>query len=379
MVFKTCGFTMTIIRYPIPYELDAVYGRGSKPRNIVIADDIPVEIRDIASTEAPVVMRADMTWKTGGLPGQGREEWQLIDGDVNNHINPTTEVRAFDESLWVPIRKFSRTEDVPSTTARPIDLESPVNHQTALATPFHRLFADLPRHRQLNLEAQALGRLPRFDQAKIKSVYEGGGQRDALIEDVREFLADMLCIDGELWQKLSGEPRIHFERKPRIVDDGKGDRVENVVVFSIATSPSVANPFNSGDFNLNRIDDCLEHVCSHFANMPHIFLFENLDIRVAEAFNLDEEHDELLKAAHKVLSELEKAAFYLTPRLIELANNLKWAISQGHEHDKIAEIMEDMLPHLKHHPDIGKGISAATDRWKLRPVELSSCRPGFGG
>ncbi len=364
---------MTKIRYPIPYEIDAKFGSNRALKTLTVADEIEVDIRDVSELESFVVMTADMTWATGGLAGQGRPVWEAWEEGVNNFRNPTVEIRAVGGSFYAPVMKFSRLQDMPGAIATPKDLEIPINHQTALATPFERLYSDMPKHLSLNLEAQALGRFPRFEDARIREVGETGNTRASIVEMAEERLSDMIAIDGTLWQKLPAEPRIDFRREYRAVDDASA---VGVMVFTISVNdPRDRNAFTTGQFSITQLSDCLEHVEAHFSGLERVFLFENLNVKVEEAFVLSQEHASLIASAKKIVTDLQKASFYLSPALVDVGNRLNWAVMTGKAPDDVADLVSEALPHLGNFPEIEHGARAAADRWNMRPVNQMELGP----
>jgi hypothetical protein len=187
-------------------------------------------------------------------------------------------------------------------------------------------------------------------------------------------LNDMLVIDGALWQRLPAEPRITFSRELRIIDD---DRVAGVMVFKLDVALSLTrNAFTTGEFNLNRLSDCIEHVQAHYPAEDKVFMFENLSVKVDEAFTLSEEADALVTSARKTVADLGKG-WSLSPQLMEAANRLKWALSSGKLPEEIAEILADTLPRLGDYPEIERGVRAATERWSLRPTDHAVSVPGI--
>lgn len=366
---------MTTIHYPIPYELSAKYGKNRTHKPIIIADTLEWDVKDVAATETQVVASAAMTWATGGLPGQGPEGFSVYGFPVVNDRNPKVDIRFYNDSFYAPVMKFSRLNEEAGQSATPVDLQNPVNNQFALASPFARTYDSLPPQLKRDLEAQSLGRILRYEDSQIKEVDEVGNSRDAIVEMAQEQLAEFIAIEGMLWQKLPVEPRIRYQRE--LVLDGE-ERLRGVVYFDlIANETKVKNAFHCGIFNINRLQDAIEHINEHFSDHEQIFLFENLDVKIDDAFTLSEEIEALTESAMKTVRDLSKYRDYLVPGLLEAVNRLNWLVLNERDLDEVAETMQAMLPHLER-KDLKRqeeGVRAAIGRWNLRPVELTSSGP----
>jgi hypothetical protein len=368
---------VTTIQYPIPYELSAKFAKNRTHKPIVIADTLEWDIKDVAATETQVAVSAAMTWATGGLPGQGPDGFSVHGYPVVNDRNPKVDIRLYNESFYAPVMKFSRLNEDAGQSARPIDLQDPVNNQFALATLFARPYDFLPSQLKLDLEKQSLGRIHRYEDSQIKEVAEVGNSRDAIVEMAQEWLAEFVAIEGVLWQRLRAEPRIQYQRQ--LVLDGD-DQLRGVIVFElVANEAKIAHAFHAGIFNINRMHDAIEHINEHFPGDEHIFLFDGLDVKIDDAFTLSEEADALTESARKVVRDLSKYREYLIPELFEAVNRLHWAILNDKDPEEVAEIMQGMLPHLarKDLNDQEKGVRAAIGRWNLRPTDLTASGPGI--
>jgi hypothetical protein len=366
---------VTTIHYPIPYELSAKYGKNRTHKPIIIADTLEWDIKDVAATETQVAASAAMTWATGGLPGQGQAGFSVYGYPVVNDRNPKVDIRLYNDNFYAPVMKFSRVNEDAGQYASPIDLQSPVNNQFALATPFARTYDSLPSELRRDLEAQSLGRIPRYEDAQIKEVDEVGNSRDAIVETAQEQLSEFIAIEGVLWQKLTAEPRIRYQRQ--LIMDGE-DQLKGVIVFELAANEAkVAHAFHSGIFNINRMQDAIEHINEHFPDHEHIFLFDSLDVKIDDVFTLSEEADALTASATKVVRDLSKYQEYLVPGLLEAVNRLNWLVLNERDLDDVAETMQGMLPYLtrKDLNDQEKGVRAAIGRWNLRPTDLTASGP----
>jgi hypothetical protein len=365
---------VTTIQYPIPYELSAKFGKNRTHKPIVIADTLECDIKDVAATETQVAVSAAMTWATGGLPGQGPDGFSVHGYPVVNDRNPKVDIRLYNESFYAPVMKFSLLNEDAGQSARPIDLQDPINNQFALATPFSRPYESLPHQLRLDLERQSLGRIHRYEDSQIKEVAEVGNSRDAIVEMAQEQLAEFIAIEGVLWQRLIAEPRIRYQRQ--LVLDGD-DQLRGVMVFELAANQAkVAHAFHSGIFNINRLQDAVEHINDHFPDHEHIFLFDGLDVKIEDAFTLSEEADALTESAMKVVRDLSKYREYLVPELLEAVNRLNWLVLNDKDLDEVAGTMQEMLPHLAR-KDLKqeKGVRAAIGRWNLRPTDLTASGP----
>jgi hypothetical protein len=366
---------VTTIQYPIPYELSAKYGKNRTHQPITIADTLEWDIKDVAATETQIAASAAMTWATGGLPGQGQAGFSVYGYPVVNDRNPKVDIRLYNDAYYAPVMKFSRVNEEVAQYARPIDLQNPVNNRFALASPFAKSYDSLPLQLKRDLEAQSLGRIPRYEDAQIKEVGEVGNSRDAMVEMAQEQLSEFIAIDGVLWQKLTAEPRIRYQRQ--LVLDGE-DRLRGVVYFElVANETKVTHAYHSGVFNLNRLQDAIEHINEHFPDHEQIFLFDNLDVKIDDAFPLSEESAALMESGMKVVGDLTKYPEYLVPGLLEAVNRLKWLVLNEGDLDEIADTMQGMLPYLVRDDlkNQEKGVRAAVGRWNLRPTDMTASGP----
>lgn len=361
---------MPTINYPIPYTIEAKYGRNRNPQPISIADVLEVYFRNVADTEAPVVMSASMTWKTNGLPGQVPNTWESV--EPRNDLNPPVQIRHFNDAFYAPVRKFSRLLNAPSEIATPADLESPLDLNKALATPLSKLYVELPQDSRLLLEGQALGRLPTFDDAKIKEITDAFDRRGNAVTAAMETIGEYACIDGRLWKKLAGEPRLRFQEGIRIVERDGEDAAERMMVVDIVDDDTIkTHRIEGGFFRLDRLDDCIEHIRSNFPTRPILVHFDDLRVEMPEALALNEERGALLSTARNILQMLPRMEFYLSPALIDLSNRLQWEIGktkEGGDLGPVIGILEQMPPLMTNHPREAQAITAALDRWQLRPV-----------
>lgn len=362
---------MSKVDFPAPYQIQAAYRQNRNAYPIVIADTLEVDIRDVSKEDTSLVATLDMTWMTGGLPGQGSAKWHPTDFVFDNKRNPKVEIRRFENDLYVPIMKFSLSEASPATAASIADLAAPINAQTALYCPLHAFYDVAEPEYKEWLFKQATGALPRFHEASIKRVSEYGNLRSEAEENAKAVAADVILLDGLLWQRLKTEPRITFKRELKIVDD---ERAEAVMTFRVTLGQIQDNdPLTSGDFSLTRFGDCREHVREHFPDIEHVMLFENLNLLDESAFAFSGETDALIRAAQQIQTVLEKDQYYLTPQALELANKLKWELKSGNA-DEIVGVITETLPHLELWPKVSNGAKAAIDRWHMRPLGLERGR-----
>jgi hypothetical protein len=360
---------MSKVNFPVPYQIQAKYGRNRNAYPIVIADSIDFDIREVSKQDTSLVATVDMTWATGGLPGQGPDGWQATDFEIDNKRNPTVEVRKFEDSFYVPLMKFSLLKAVPATPAGINDLIAPINGHNALYCPLHAFYENSEPDYKEWLLKQANGTLPLFREASIKSVSDFGNLREEAISNAERIVADVILLDGTLWQRLASEPRITFKRELRIIDD---ERVEGVMTLRVTLEGSEGdNPFTSGEFNLSRVDDCFEHVREHFPGLEVLPLLENLTVVDEAALKFSGEVDALVNVARKVHVDLEKDNYYLTPQLVEFTNKLKWELKTENV-DAIVDLLSEVAPHLTPWPKISSGVKAAIDRWNMRPINLEN-------
>jgi hypothetical protein len=172
---------MSKVYFPAPYQIQATFRRNRNAYPIVIADRIEADIREVSKHDTSLVATVDMTWATGGLPGQGPDGWHATDFEINNKRNPTVELRQFENCFYVPLMKFSLSEAVPATPALLSDLIAPINGRSALYCPLHAFYADADPDYAEWLRQQATGALPLFQEAAIKSVSDFGNLREEAI------------------------------------------------------------------------------------------------------------------------------------------------------------------------------------------------------
>lgn len=365
---------MKTITYPIPYEIVGTTTRMTRPRWFQVADEVELELREVDSIRTLEVVRANFSWPTKGIPGQG----DFNEDNPRHRINPPASLRAFEGNLYAPVGKFSVNRQAGKTTdefevAKPEDItRGPGNFEYALAQPFERLYKLEAQHRNNLFSKYQYGRLKPLDQLKLSGDSEAKArqQRDREILTAKDDLASYLIIDGELWRALHSEPVISVSTIGETVD-----------IKIVSTTEISAD--RTDYFNLTQLDDCLEFVGSKFPGQRVRQQFSDLVILAPEALTFDGEADAVVRTARNVERAIGRGAAWIEGDFqvaFDKVHKLVWNLEEG-QPDDFAEALqrldgtwddEGLTSTAK---DSRHELKATLSRWEMRPIRRTGPRP----
>lgn len=348
---------MSIIRYPVPYQVYGLAGRSTKPSVIDIADELAFEIPDLEAVDAPVTISMTKAWPHALY----RSEFEQ--GSHDKRDAPVTALRAFEGGLYAPIVKHNRLMPEPEGV-KPEEFRELFNSYRA-ATPMQHLYAN---HDYDPLRRYFAGQLKPLGQVPIRSVVDDVPatidvqRRDFVVERAKTDAANIICIDGLLWQKLPAEPIIRY----------RADTDRRVVTLEIVLGEDQQIDRKGGYFRLDRLDDCRDHVVSFFPDFETKQLFRDLTVLDSDILHYNDDARALVWNARELewfcsfdISEFTKAAGIAYYDLREL--NEKHARNEEIDLDRLASAMATIADNYPT-DRITPSIKSALERWKWRPT-----------
>lgn len=358
---------MSTVIYPIPYETLGLKGRMTTPRWFQVSDQVELEVRDIELIENLEVARANFSWETQGLPGQG----DYNEDNPRHRINPAASIRMFENQLFVPVRCFDQTNDQ-NTPATPADIGQAIgSFEHTLAHPFERLYKKQNQHSDHLYTRHRYGSLKPLREHKLShpSEVEAGRQRDLAIQDAKDDLSSYVTIDGEVWRRLSTEPVIALTTISTTVD------IKLVLGTDIGAG-------RTDYFNLNQLEECLEFAELKYPGYKVRQHFSDLSVITPEAFTFDGEADAVIRTARNIDQAISRGAAWLEGDFEKAFNSLHELV--WNQRDAEAEDFATGLQNLDDTwNDEGltsvaresrKLLSLALSRWEMRPIKRNSLR-----
>lgn len=336
---------MTKITFPIPYIVEATYGRYRNPQRVEIADEAEFELRDVNEADAPVLVSV-------------QEAYHDHRFDTEEHFQPypRTELRQFEGAWYAPVLKFTKDGSEGVRWVKPEDFAeiyaTKANWSTVVESTNY-----LTNDQEKLIRRQGTGYLDKLKDAKLRKIVDPDGPRMNSIQWARNELENYICIDGEVWEKLKGEPALQFWQIG-----------ESPLVLQISIGRKHVDQ-RCGYFRLDRLEDCIDHLKAAYPQHRILMKFDDLQIESGVDFTYD---DETL-AMRGLLDEAKSALFWtkahdLTDNLINLKAELKSHDSYAVDPDAVAELMLRFVKATP--PDFDKRsfIEAGLARWELRPV-----------
>jgi hypothetical protein len=361
---------MAIISYPIPYETVGVTGRMTRPRWFQVSDKMELEVREIEGIESLEVARANFSWATQGLPGQG----DYNEDNPRHRINPTSSISLFEDRLYAPVRKFSanryQDEEAANLIAKAADIGPSIgSFEHVLAQPFERLYREQERHNGNLYSKHRYGSLKSLDQLRLTgdSEVKAKQARDEAISAAKDDLSAYVVIDGDLWRRLFTEPVIALTT------------ISNIVDIKLVLGTDVGAD-KTDYFNLNQLDECLEFVETKYPGYKVRQHFSDLSVMTPEAFTFDGEADAVVRAARNVDRAIGRGAAFLEGEFqtaYDALHDLVW-----NRRDRDAEEFATALENLND-TWTDEGLTSvaresrsllqlAMTRWDMRPIRKSS-------
>jgi hypothetical protein len=364
---------MATIIYPIPYETVGVTTRMTRPRWFQVADKVELEIREVDSIQTLEAARANFSWPTQGLPGQG----DYNEDNPRHQINPRAALRVFEDSLYAPVGKFSsfkyadRELEEPET-AKPDDITKALgSFEYVLAQPFERLYKREAEHGENLFSKYQYGKLKTLDQLKLTgdSEVRARKERDEEIAAANNDLASYLVIDDDLWRKLQTEPVIAVST------------IGNTVDIKLVAGVDVGAD-RTDYFSLSQLEECLEFAEMKYPGQRVRQQFSDLTVIAPEAFSFDGEADAVVRTARNVDRAIGRGAAWIEGEFqvaFEKVHKLVWNLEKG-QPDDFAEALQKLddtwddegLTSVAR--DGRQLLKLALSRWEMRPIRRSGPR-----
>lgn len=358
---------MSTVIYPIPYETLGVTGRMTRPRWFQVSDQVELEIRDVELLENLEVARANFSWETQGLPGQGDSN----EDNPRHRINPTSSIRMFENQLFVPVRCFDQTKDQ-NAPATPTDIGQAIgSFEHTLAHPFERLYKQQNLHNEYLYNRHRYGNLKSLKDQKLShaSENEARKQRDLAIEEAKDDLSAYVTIDGEVWRRLFTEPVIALSTISTTVD------IKLVVGTDVGAD-------KTDYFNLNQIEECLEFAELKYPGYKVRQHFSDLSVITPEAFTFDGEADAIVRASRNIDRAIGRGAAWLEGDFEKAYNSLHelvWNQRDGGTEDFATALQnlegtwnDEGLTSVA--VESREVLKMALSRWEMRPIRRHSLR-----
>lgn len=358
---------MAILRYPIPYQIYAVPKGMRNPREIDIADEVAFTIPDCTDVDAPVVAKVHKEWPFGVFPADGVQKRS----NIRPPERPITEIRKFEDRFFAAV---VINRKVPHVFAKVEDMDEVMGGGYAMATSFTHLYSMRDDKTSKRLIQQRAGKLKTLDETPHSKrdlhLEQHVAAREYVFDFARQDAEQYIAIGGFLWRALSHEPKLQYE----VPDNG-------------AITVSLESPFARGKnrrlFNLNRFDDLLDHLETHYPGRAIDMQISDLEVGDPSAFAFDDEAETIWTLCYELTNHLSgKIAAMPDPiaaAWYDLRDTLK-KTDKNNAHAKAAELVSLVSVILNHFAGDRSLDKARIDfeRWHMRPIQRVA-RIGFGG
>jgi hypothetical protein len=358
---------MAILRYPIPYQIYAVPKGMRNPREIDIADEVAFSIPDCNDMDAPVVARVHKEWPFGVFPADGAQKRN----NIRPPERPITEIRKFEDKFYAAV---VINRKVPHIFAKVEDLDEVMGGGYAMATPFTHLYSMRDEKTSKRLIQQRFGKLKTLDETphskRDLNLEKHVTAREYVLDFARQDASKYIAIDGFLWRAVSNEPKLQYE----VPDTGP------IVV-------SLESPFSSGKnrrlFNLNRLDDLLDHLETHYPGRAIVMQISDLEVGDPSAFAFDDEAETMWRLCYELSQHLSGKIAEMPDAIADawydLRDTLKKTdkINASAKADLFAALSSKILDHFSDDMAL-ENARRDLERWHMRPTRTAS-RLGFGG
>lgn len=358
---------MAILRYPIPYQIYAVPKGMRNPREIDVADEVAFNIPDCDDVTAPVVARVHKEWPSGVFSAD--------DYQKRNKIRPPerliTEVRKYDDRYYAAV---VINRQVPHTLAKVEDLDYVMGGGYAMATSFAHLYAMRDDKTSKRLIQQRFGKLKTLDEtphSKRDLKYEKHlAAREYVLEFAREDAQRYIAVDGFLWREIAKEPKLQYE----VTDTGP---------ITVSLESPISRNSKRRLFNLNRLDDLIDHLETHYPERSIDMQISDLEITDPSAFAFDDEAETMWTVANELRKHLSAKIGDMPEDAAEAWYDLRDELNATNEanFEEKAEMFAKLSSKLLNHFADDRTLDNARhdlERWHLRPTQPSSSF-GFGG
>jgi hypothetical protein len=358
---------MSILRYPIPYQIYAVPKGMRNPREIDIADEVAFNIPDCDDMNAPVVARVQKEWPFGVFSADGYQK--------RNNIRPPerliTEIRKFDDRFYAAV---VINRQVPHTLAKVEDLDHVMGGGYAMATSFTHLYAMRDDKTSKRLIQQRFGKLKPLDETphskRDLKAERNLTAREYVLDFARQDAQQYIAIDGFLWRALAKEPKLQYE----VPETG-------------TITVSLESPFTRNTkrrlFNLNRLDDLIDHLETHYPGRSIDMQISDLEVTDPSAFTFDDEAETMWTVAYELRQHLSGKIADMPEDVAEAWYDLRDELKSTNEANapEKGELFAELSTRLLNHFNEDKSLNNVRrdlERWHMRPTHGGS-RLGFGG
>lgn len=358
---------MTILRYPIPYQIYAVPKGMRNPREIDVADEVAFEIPDCDDTDAPVVARVDKEWPTGVFSADGYQKRN----NIRPPERPITEIRKFDGKFYAAV---VINRKVPHTFAKVEELDEVMGGGYAMATAFTHLYAMRDEKTAKRLVQQRFGKLKTIDETphsrRDLTIEKHVTAREHVLDFAREDARQYIAVDGFLWRAIAKEPKLQYE----VPDTGP-------------IKVSMETPFTPNGkrrlFNLNRLDDLIDHLETNYPGRSIDMQISELDVSEPSAFTFDDEAETMWTVGYELRQHLSGKIGEMPDDVAEAWYDLRDELTKtnGTNAPEKAELFAELSTKLLNHFADDNTLNNARrdlERWHMRPAQGGN-RLGFGG
>jgi hypothetical protein len=350
---------MTRVTFPIPYEVKAVFKPYRTPRLIGIADEAEFDIRDVLDEEAPVYVSVQAAYHD-----------HRYDLEEKYDDYPRTNLRFFEGSWYAPVLRIGKQ----SLAAYEKDLMLPGEERVRplQAGDFHQYYARSPvwatvtdatshsfKKQETLLRQQQDGSILSLENSKLKQVEDIETPRNEAIAWAKNKLADFISVEGAIYEKMKGEPAFQFW----LAGDDK-------VVLAIHTGRDHSR-HNCGYFRLDRLDDCLDHIKTHYGDRRLLTQFADLQVERHVSLAYDDEAIALRGLIGDAMTAMWSISDGLTPELEVLKQELGKLNETTSDLDDIEAWMQRFIQHAPPTAQKREAIIAGLARWEIRPTEAS--------
>lgn len=358
---------MAILRYPIPYQIYAVPKGMRNPRGIDIADEVAFTIPDCTDLDAPVVARVHKEWPFGVYPADDVQKRN----NIRPPERPITEIRKFEDKFYAAV---VINRKVPHVFAKVEDLDEVMGGGYAMATAFTHLYSMRDEKTSKRLMQQRFGKLKTLDETphskRDLNLEQHVTAREYVLDFARQDAGQYIAIDGFLWRALSQEPKLQYE----VPETG-------------AITVSLESPFARGKnrrlFNLNRLDDLLDHLDTHYPGRAIDMQISDLEVGDPSTFAFDDEAETMWTLCYELTNHLSGKIAAMPDPIAAAWYDLRDALKKTDKTNASAkaDLFATLSSRILDHFTDDRALDNARrdlERWHMRPTP-GGRHIGFGG
>lgn len=357
---------MTILRYPIPYQIYAIPKGMRNPREIDVADEVAFEIPDCDDIDAPIIAKMHKEWPMGVFPADSYQKRN----NIRPEERPDTEIRSFNGEFYAAV---VIDRGVPHKFAKVEDFDSVMGGGRHFATSFSHLYSMRDEATKKRLQAQREGNLTRLEDIphtkRDRTIEKHSAAREYVLDFASQDAKQYIAINGFLWRKLEREPKLQYE-------------VQNAGPIKV----SLEMPFTRGGkrrvFNLARMEDLIDHLATTYPEIPVSMEIFDLEVFQPDAFKFDDEAETMWTVAYELRNHMAGKIAAMPDEVAEAWYDLRDELIGTKVEDapgkaqRFAELSTILVDHFKE----DRGLETARhdlERWNMRPT--CGNRLGFGG